>query len=259
MRPGYMSSVYPQFAVPELVTTAQKYGYTGIEFRSEWDHKHGVELDATPAQIAEIKQTLAESGVAASCIATSVKFNSPEPEAHLPHRETLKKYIVLAAQLGAPYIRTFSDGLPEENDQEREKVLSLAAESYASVNDWAAQYGVVVLVETHTNMKGQYAKSILDQAQCSNLEVLWHASHHLKRGQTIDEAYSFIKGHVRHLHFGVSQVNGVLTFEDNRRMFELLKADAFGGFFSVEVINPEDPAGVLQAHIDEYNKLIAAV
>ena len=51
MKPGFMSSVYPQQTLQELIATAQKHGYQGIEFRVEWDHKHGVELDATPEQL----------------------------------------------------------------------------------------------------------------------------------------------------------------------------------------------------------------
>jgi len=259
MKPGFMSSVYPQQTLQALIETAQRTGYQGLEFRVEWDHKHGIELGATPAQLQAARQALSEGGIAAACIATSVKFNSPDRAEHLPQRETLRQYIALAAEVGAPYLRTFSDSVPEEDEAARNAVLSLAAESYASVDDWAQQHGIEVLVETHTNMRGNWARQIIDEAQAPSLQVLWHIGHHLRRGQSVDEAYQYIKGHVRHLHFSVRSGNEVVTDADNQRTFELLAPTGFTGFFSVEVINPEDPEAVLAHHMTKFNQFMQAV
>jgi len=251
-----MSSVCPKQTLTELIETAKKYGYQGIEFRVEWGHRHGIELDATSEQLKAARQMLADSGIAASCIATSVKFNSEDPADHLPQRETLRKYIALAAKVGAPYLRTFSDSVPEEDEEARNKVLSLAAESYASVDDWAKQHGIKVLVETHTNMRGHWAKQILDLANADSLQVLWHIGHHLRHGQSVDDAYRYIRGHVRHLHFGARPGDQYVTDADNHRTFELLAPDGFTGFFSVEVINPEDSDEVLAHHIAKYKEFM---
>ncbi len=253
MRPGFMSSVFPKQRLGELIGTAQRYGYEGIEFRVEWDHRHGIEVDATEAQLQAARRMLADAGIGASCIATSVKFNSPDAADHLPQRESLRKVIVLAAQVGAPVIRTFSDGLPEDA-ADRDRVLHLAAESYAAVDAWAREHGIVVLVETHTNMKGQWARQILDEAGATNLEVLWHTAHHLQRGQSVDVAYDQIKGHVRHVHFPAESDSKHVTDADNQRMFDLLARDGCKGFFSVEIINPEDPDAVLAHHITKYHQ-----
>ena len=45
------------------------------------------------------------------------------------------------------------------------------------------------------------------------------------------------------------------TNADNRRMVELLEADGFSGFLSVELINPVDPEAVLANHIAQFNIL----
>jgi sugar phosphate isomerase/epimerase len=259
MKFGFMSSVCPKQTLAELVETAQQYGYAGIEFRTEWNHAHGIELGATPAQLAAARQTLADGGIAASCIATSVRFNSADRDEHLSQRETLRQYIVLASEVGAPYIRTFSDSVPEDDQAARNQVLSLAAESYASVEEWARQHGVEVLVETHTNMRGHWARQILDQAGAESLQVLWHIGHHLRRGQSVDEAYAYIRGHVRHLHFVARPDDEYVTDADNQRTFDLLAADGFTGFFSVEVINPEDPDAVLALHIAKFEQFMQAV
>ena len=257
MKPGFMSSVHPKQTLSELIETAQRHGYQGIEFRTEWGHAHGVELDVPPAQLRAVRQQLADAGLAASCIATSVRFNAPDPAAHLPQREALRGYIALAAEVGAPCIRTFSDSLPEEDAAARNAVIALAAESYASVDAWAQQHGVAVLVETHTNMRGHWARQILDLAQAPSLQVLWHIGHHVRRGQSVDEAYGYIRGHVRHLHFVSQPSDEHVSDADNQRTFDLLAADGFSGFFSVEVIDPEDPEGVLAHHIARFRQFVA--
>lgn len=259
MKPGFMSSVYPQQTLSELIETAQRHGYQGLEFRVEWDHKHGIELDATPEQLKAARQALSDSGIAAACIATSVKFNSPDRAEHLLQRETLRQYIALAAEVGAPYLRTFSDSVPEEDEAARNAVLSLAAESYAAVDDWAQQHGIEVLVETHTNMRGHWARQIIDKAQADSLQVLWDIYHHLSRGQSVDEAYQYIQGHVRHLHFHALADAEIPSDADNQRSFDRLAADGFTGLYSVEVINPEDPEAVLTHHINKFNQFMQAV
>ena len=259
MKLGYMSSVCPTQTLDELTATAQRYGYEGIEFRTEWGHGHGIELDATPGQLAGARRVLADAGIAVSCLATSVRFNAPDAAEHLPQRETLRRYIALAAQVGAPYLRTFSDSLPEDDPALRDRVIRLAAESYAAVDEWAGRHGVVVLVETHTNMRGAWARQVLDAAGAANLGVLWHIGHHLQRGESVEAAYGALRGHVRHLHFTATEGDPTVTDADNQRSFDLLAGDAFEGFFSVEIINPTDSEAVLAHHSRKFTHFTEAL
>ena len=109
MKPGFMTSVCPSLSMAELVDTARRYGYEGIEFRTEWDHAHGLELDSTKEKRKECRSMLADGGLEASCVATSVRFNTEDKSARGKQQDTLKSYIELAADIGAPYIRTFGD------------------------------------------------------------------------------------------------------------------------------------------------------
>lgn len=259
MKPGYMSSVCPKQTLPELIETAKRNGYQGLEFRVEWNHRHGIELDASAGQLQQARQMLADNGIAATCIATGVKFNSENAADHLPQRETLRKYIALAADIGAPVIRTFSDSVPEEDEAARNTVLNLAAESYAAVDEWASQHGVQVLVETHTNLRAHWARQILDTAAVDSLGILWDPGHHLRHGQSVAEAYPYLRGHVPHLHFMSDPESATLTDVDNQQVFDLLAADGFTGFFSLEVINPADSDAVLAHNIAKFKEFRQAV
>lgn len=258
MKTGFMSSVCPKQTLSELVETANRHGYRGIEFRVEWGHSHGVELDSSDVTIRQARKTLEDGGIAASCIATGVNFNSPDIAEHKPHREALRKHIALAAEVGAPCIRTFSDPVPEDDESARDSVLSLAAESYASVDEWARKHRVQVLVETHTNMRAHWAKRIIDAAGGTNLKALWDPGHHVRRGQSVDDAYGYLRGVVAHLHFGTQAAGaGSMSEAEHLRVVELMHDEGFGGFFSVEVIDPDDPEAVLTYNAGQFREYFA--
>jgi sugar phosphate isomerase/epimerase len=257
MKPGFMSSVCPKQSLPGLVETATSFGYEGIEFRVEWDHGHGIELSASQDQLAASQGLLEDNGIEATCIATGVKINSVEEADHIKARDEMKRYIELAQSVGAVYLRVFGDKVPDEVESERDTALKLAAESCAAVDDHAGQHNVEILIETHTNMRADWAKQIVDDSGGHNVGVLWHIGHHICRGQTVDEAYGHIAAEIRHVHFNVSQ-DGKADVAENQRTFDLLGAAGYEGYFSVEVINPEDSAAVLKHHIDKYSQFLDA-
>jgi len=250
MRPGFMSSVCPRKTLSELIETSNEYGYEGLEFRVEWDHGHGIELSASFDELGAAHGMLEDSGIEATCITTGVKLNSPEESDHITARESLMRYIELAQNVGAPYLRVFGDKVPEDNV---DTVLNLAAESCAAVDDHAGQHGVDVLIETHTNMRPEWAKRIVDDSGGQHVGVLWHIGHHISRGQSVDEAWPHIKSSVKHLHFSVRE-DGKADESENKRTFDLLGPEGFDGFFSVEVINPDDSQAVLASHIEKFNR-----
>ncbi len=106
-------------------------------------------------------------------------------------------------------------------------------------------------METHTNMRADWAKRIVDDSGGKHVGVLWHIGHHISRGQSVDDAWQHIASDIRHVHFNVRE-DGKADESDNRRTFELLGEAGFGGFFSVEVINPNDPDAVLKSHIEKF-------
>jgi sugar phosphate isomerase/epimerase len=255
MRPGFMSSVCPRQSLSELVVAAHTYGYEGIEFRVDWDHGHGIELSASEDQIAAAQGMLEDNGIEATCIATGVKFNSTDETDHVDARELLMRYIELAQNVGASYLRVFGDPVPEEDV---DTALKLTAESCAAVDDHAGQHNVKVLIETHTNMRADWAKRIVDESGGQNVGVLWHIGHHISRGQSVDDAYGHLSGIIDHLHFS-ARVDWKGEDLDNRRTFELLGLAGFDGFFSVEVINPDDSEAVLKHHIEKFTAFKGSV
>ena len=85
------------------------------------------------------------------------------------------------------------------------------------------------------------------------LRVNWHLGHCLAHGEDVDEAYRHVKGMVKHVHFSLpKEPSGLVHLH---RQAELLLAEGYDGFFSVELIGPENPDGVMASHAEGWKDL----
>lgn len=252
MKLAFMSSVYPKMALTDLLAVGEQYGYEGIEFRPEWEHGHGIELAASAAQRNEIAKVLAGSPLEGCALSPGVKFCSPDPEQRDAQFESLCKYVRLAADVGIGRMRIFGDPLP--NDGRRAACYRHQAEYLARAAAEADQAGVTLVLETHANFRAFDAGEMLYRTGYPPaLRINWHLDHCLGHGEDVDEAYRHVKGRVSHVHFSFPK-------EDHgtghiKRQAELLLGEGYDGFFSVELINPDDPQAVMASHAEGWKKL----
>ena len=253
MKVAFMSSVCPAMTLAELIAAGQKHGYEGIEFRPEWDHKHGLELAMSPADRKDAAKMLADGGLTGCCLSPGIWFSKEEPSEREQELAKLLKFIDLAADTQIGRVRVFGDPLPNMGARRRAANYEGQAECLRKASVHAEEVGVRIVLETHTNLRGVDAGEIMYRAGYpAALWINWHLEHCLMHGEGVDEAYRHVKGRVDHVHYNVEVPDHLAHLE---RQVELLRDDGFDGFFSVEVINPEDPEDVLTRHIDAWRKL----
>jgi len=255
MKIAFMSSVCPAMTLAELIAAGQKHGYEGIEFRPEWDQKHGVELELSASDRKDVAKMLADGGLEGCCLSPGVWFSKEEEGARDVELEKLLKFIDLAADTKIGRVRVFGDPLPNMGGQRRTANYEGQAEYLRKASEHAGEVGVKIVLETHTNLRGVDAGEIMYRAGYpAALWVNWHLEHCLMHGEGVDEAYRHVKGRVEHAHYSLEVEEHLPHLE---RQIELLRDDGFDGFFSVEVINPEDPEDVLLRHADAWAKMKA--
>ena len=66
MKYSFMSFSCPQLTLGELLATARRFGYDGVEPRLDRQHRHGVENTASAARRKEIQKQAAADGGALS-------------------------------------------------------------------------------------------------------------------------------------------------------------------------------------------------
>jgi sugar phosphate isomerase/epimerase len=247
MKLGFMSSVCPDQTLAELIETGKTYGYAGIEFRPEWDHAHGIELDASSSERKAAAKILSESPLAGVALSPGTRFNQADKAERDAELEKLYRYIDLAAEVGIPYMRVFGDPLPMTGNGARARQYEVLADYYGRAAERAGAAGVTLAIETHMNFRGVDAGEVMFRAAYPPaLRVNWHLGHCLRHGEAVDEAYRHVKGRVVHVHFSLS--DDEVRNQAQERQVALLRDDGYEGYFSIEVINPDDPIDVLERH-----------
>jgi len=242
MKYSFMTFSCPQLSLKELLETAKRYGYDGIEPRIVSQHQHGIEMDTPAARRAEIKKQVTESGLRLSCIATSCVYANPETTKQ-NIADTLRG-IDLAADVGAPVIRVFGGVLGK--DISRENAVKLVAESLHTVADHAKESGVTVCLETHDDWcDPKNVAAVMRQVNHPAIAVNWDIMHPVRmKLATMDEAFETLKPWIRHLHVHDGDtIDGKTTFMpigqgiiDHKRAIERLLSINYSGFLSGEWI-----------------------
>ena len=252
MKLAFMSSVYPKMTLTELLAVGEQYGYEGIEFRPEWDHGHGIELAASAGRRKEIAKVLADGPLEGCALSPGVKFAEPEARQRDAQFESLRKYVQLAADVGIGRIRIFGDPIPK--DGRRAACYTYQAEYLARAAAEAGQAGVTIVLETHMNFRAFDAGEMLYRTGYPPaLRINWHLDHCLAHGEDVDEAYRHVKGRVSHVHFSFPKKPADMVHI--HRQAELLAGEGYDGFFSVELIAPDDPQAVIATHAEGWKKL----
>ena len=193
----------PEWDFDEILATALRLGYEGVEFRGLLTH---IELDQAPefsaAGIADTRQRLRDAGVQATCLSSSVQILNAvtEESARLQAIATAERYIEMAQQVEAPFVRLFGgnppDPLPYDEAEAR------AAELLRALGDFAADRQVTLVVETHDYL--------IDSARLAHLihatdhqavGVLWDIHHPYRiAGESLQTTMDNLRGLVRYTH-----------------------------------------------------------
>ena len=238
---GFSTLGCPAWSWDKILDFAQKHGFTGVELRGllgNMDLPTCPEL--SPGRIEQSKKDVAARGLHISSVDSSAYMHDPDPTKHEEQLADSRRFIDLASQLGAPYIRVMGNemvGPPAE-------VIARVAKSLHQLGDYAGPKNVTVLIESH----GDFVRSpalldILQQADSPHVALLWDAHNTYVGGQE-DPAVtvSQLGKYIRHTHLKDStaksgQDHYVLTGRGEvpvRKQVQLLVDIGYQGYFSYE-------------------------
>lgn len=247
MKYSFMSFSCPELTFPELLEVAKKYGYDGIEPRTNANHKHGIEFDASPEFRARCKEQAATSDIQIACLATSCRYADLTNVAE--HVEDTHEAIDLAADLGCSRIRVFGGPIPEGTT--REAAIKQVAAALKSLTDHAAERKVVLCMEAHDDWcDPNHLKAVMEQVNHPAIAVNWDIMHPVRAAKvSMTDAFEILRPWIKHVHFhdGVTEPDNSATLTpigwgdiDHRTAVQLLKDDNYTDFLSGEWINWED-------------------
>ena len=204
----------PDWSFQELIENGRRYGYDGVEIRllqRETDLLSRPEF--APSERAARRRELKDSGFRVCGLASSVRFHDEHKAAREQQLETGRRYLDLAAELGADFIRVFGDVLQatesgsvpieEVTPDRRQQTVRQVAEGLQTLGEYAEPLGLGVVIETH----GDYAdttivQETMSQVDCSAAGVLWD-THHPWRffGEPLAESFARLQPRIGHTHW----------------------------------------------------------
>ena len=263
-----MTSVCPDWDLSQIIDGMKRHGYAGLEPRVGWGHAAGLELDMPASERDAVRGRFEKEGLAICCVATGARFATPDAGELENYLQEARAGIDLAADLGAPVIRTFGGA---RGGGELYGIVHRTAEAYKRVVDYAAEKGVTVMMETHDEWcVSTQVRAVVEQVDHPNLRVLWDLMHTQRFMERPEETMRNI-GHLAvhlHAHDGLYETpearittvgmgDGTI---DHATPLQLLNGAGFDGYFSVEVIHKpgseHDAEGVLKQYAEGFRGIV---
>jgi sugar phosphate isomerase/epimerase len=219
------------WTLDKLIEVCRATGYAGVEFRAESDQKHGVELEATPAQRREVRRKLEDGYLEASCISTSQCLHWLEEAKRQEAIDRAKRFVDLAADIDCRAIRVFGDGDRIGPELDAREAIETTGEALAEVAGHAAETPVIVAFEMHGQFNlWRYATAVVLHADDPSAALNYNCDKRDLVGGSIAETYSRIRGLVEHVH--MHDLEESFPYVD---LFRLLQEDGYQGYCSLEV------------------------
>lgn len=259
----------PEWTAAAIVDGMQTYGYEGVELCVGEGHQHGVELDATPDVLLDVRKQFDDAELAVACISTPYQFTSPDEAERQSNLDELKQCLRMCEQLGAPYVRVYGGEIPAEC--EITGVVDFVAEALSDIADFAEQEKLRARILLQTQglfSHAKYVTEVMSQVWSSRVGVLWDVLEPLRVLEKVENTYDAICDHVKHVHIHDYQFNDERTeitpaklgegFVPMERIVDLLKSAAYRGYLSVEAEDQEvDPDEMLPECSDFLKNLIS--
>lgn len=269
MKLATMSSACPEWSLEQIIEGMKAYGYQGFEPRIGWNHAMGIEVGMSWKERERVRSQVEDAGLEICCIATGARLATEDQGQLAGYVKEVEDAIDLAADLGAPYVRTFGG---ERGTGEFHFILKRVVEVYKRLMDRAQQRGVTVLMETHDAWcVSAQVRAVVEGVQHDNMAALWDILHPYRYKERAAETMANLGAIARHLHGHdaifdeeagkmnvVTLGDGVIDYVTPVRM--LLEA-AYDGYFSIEFINrigqPHDAEATLRDNAQGFREMLA--
>src|SRR5688500_2528944 len=145
---GFSTLGCPQWSWEQILDFGAAHGYAAVELRGlqgEMDLTKRPEF--APARVAATRGQLADRGLRVVCLGASANMHEPDATRRAAHMDEGRRFIDLAAALGAPYVRVFGDRWVA--GEPREATLARVAAGLRELGRHARPLNVTVLLESH--------------------------------------------------------------------------------------------------------------
>jgi sugar phosphate isomerase/epimerase len=236
----------PAWDFPKVLDFAVQNGFAAVELRGL---QGSMDLPSHPVfapdRIKNTLQQIESHDLKIACVSSSTEVGEPDAEKRAKGIADARRFIDLASQLNAPYIRVFgksSDSAkPVTPDAELKKRVY---DGLHELGEYAGTKNVTVLIESHDDFtKAAVLQEVLHGADSKHVGLLWDAFHtYCTSNEGPEVTLKALRPWIHHTHLKDAVGEGpdrkyVLTGRGNipvRKQVDLLRASGYEGFYCFE-------------------------
>ncbi len=231
----------PEWSLEQIVETASRCGYEGIELR-------GIQGGMLPDEIICLRpenrkatlKAFADHGLKLCVYGTSVHFHDPETVEQ--HYQTALEALHFCAECGIPMMRIFGNEVKPETETAQ---LDQIARYFEKLGHEAEKVNVQVLLEVHGNLTTiERLRYVAQRVSSPAFGIIWDVGHtHANYGNGYETFYRAIKPWIRHIHMkdGIHQdgkLHHLCAIGEGhlplRGIVKMLEDDGYQGYYSLE-------------------------
>ena len=231
----------PMWEWQKILSFAEANGFAAVEIRGVMGNMDTpARPEFAPDRIEQTKKDIAAHGLKIACVSSSSAMHEKDPEKRAQSLVDAKRFIQMAALLGAPYVRVFGNNI----DGPKEEITAQVAAGLHELAEYGRPRGVTVIIESHGDFTDSATlKQVLTMADSRNAALLWDAHHtyassHEEPEFTVKELGFWI----RHTHLKDSVPDGkdrkyVLTGKGDvpvKRQVDALREIDYKGYYCFE-------------------------
>jgi sugar phosphate isomerase/epimerase len=167
----------PKWDWNTIVKNTSQWGFAALELRGILDE---MDLPKCPefigTRLQGSRQDLSAMGLKISDLGASAQMHEPDPAKRAKHMDEARRFIDLAHQLDAPYVRVFPNQFVPGED--KRVTFDRISSGLHELGEYAKGAGVTVIVESHGEFRrAEDLIAIIEGAKSKNVAFLWDAHH----------------------------------------------------------------------------------
>jgi sugar phosphate isomerase/epimerase len=226
--------------IATIIKNFTEAGFEGVELRTT--HAHGVEVNLSKNERAEVKKRFADSKVELMGLGSAFDYHTPDQAKLKKDIEATREYLVLAHDVGATGVKVRPNGLPKEVP--REKTLEQIGRALKELGEFGAGYGQAIRLEVHGSETSLLPniRTIMDVANHKNVGVCWNSNQTDLEGMGFDHNFDLVKDKIIEVHMR----DLYLEEYPFRRLLTRLNEIGYAGYCLAEIPDSKDPVRLMK-------------
>jgi sugar phosphate isomerase/epimerase len=223
----------------EVIEFCAKYSFDAIDMTGYYFP--GYPEVPTDEYIYHVKRKAHSLGIAISGTGIRTEFADPDPIKRAVEIVLVKKWIEVAAKLGAPVIRIFSGkALPQNYNWDT--VAEWIINDIRTCVEYGKQHGVIVAVQNHNDFikTADQANTMLKKVNSEWFGLVLDTGSFI----TLDPYEEIEKTVAYAVNWQIKEkvaVNGKIEMMDLEKLFRIIKNSNYRGYLPIETLSAGDP------------------